>query len=341
MNRFLELSDEDRALAFEQAGNRRGLPTVSIEKDFWVCLMLRELFDLPGFAEHLTFKGGTSLSKAWGLIDRFSEDIDLTIGREALGFDGDRAPDAARSRKERDRRLRNLRAACGEAVAGRIMPALIDRMGELLRGRSPWAISRDADDPDEQTLLFEFPRARGGAPASYIRPVVKLEFGARSDPWPAAPRTVRSIVSEELPQLFDEPSCRVAALAPERTFWEKTMLLHAETFRPAGRQRRPRMARHYYDLWCLIENGVAERAREVDGLFEQVAEHRRIYFQQNWMDYDTLTRRTLRVVPLPEQQDYWRRDYEAMQSEMFAAPAPDFSRIMETLTRFQTDLNAE
>lgn len=119
------------------------------------------------------------------------------------------------------------------------------------------------------------------------------------------------------------------------------MLLHAETFRPAGRRRRPRMARHYYDLWCLIENGVAERAREADGLFEQVAEHRRIYFRQNWMDYDTLTRRTLRVVPLPEQQDYWRRDYEAMQSEMFAAPAPDFSRIMETLTRFQTDLNAE
>lgn len=340
MNRFLELADEVRTLAFEQAAARRGLPAPSIEKDFWVCLTLRELFSLPDFAGHLTFKGGTSLSKAWGLIDRFSEDIDLTVGREALGFDGNQAPGAATSRKERDRRLQHLKDACSEAVISRIQPALIGRLEALLGQRPAWAIRADADDPDAQTLLFELPRTRGSAAASYIRPVVKLEFGARSDPWPADRRPVRSIVSEELPQLFDEPVCTVTALAPERTFWEKAMLLHEETYRPAGRQRRARLARHYYDLWRLTESGVAERALADPGLFEQVAEHRRIYFRQNWMNYATLTRRTLRVVPLPEQQDYWRSDYEAMQGEMFSGPAPGFTEIIATLARFQAELNA-
>ena len=304
-------------------------------------LMLRELFVLPDFAEHLTFKGGTSLSKAWGLIDRFSEDIDLTIGRDALGFDGPSAPDAAASGKERDRRLRALKQACRAAVTGRIMPALDHQIGELLGPSAQWGLSADGEDPDGQTLLFAYPRQSGSAVAGYLRPVVKLEFGARSDPWPAVRRPVTPMVAEALPQLFDEPVCTVTALAAERTFWEKAMLLHEETFRPADKTRRARLARHYYDLWRLIESGVAERALADGPLFDQVARHRQLYFRQSWVPYDTLTPRTLRLVPRPEQLDEWRRDYRAMQAEMFAGPAPDFEEIMATMAEFQAELNAE
>ncbi|HEY8062251.1 MAG TPA: nucleotidyl transferase AbiEii/AbiGii toxin family protein, partial [Gemmatimonadales bacterium] len=122
MDRFLALDQRGRTLAFEQAGVARGLSASSVEKDFWVCFMLRELFAMPELGQHLTFKGGTSLSKAWGLIDRFSEDIDLTIEREYLGFVRDSGPESATSGKERSRRLDRLKAACRDHVAERIHP---------------------------------------------------------------------------------------------------------------------------------------------------------------------------------------------------------------------------
>ena len=221
-----------------------------MEKDFWVWLMLRELFALPKYGDHLTFKGGTSLSKAWGLIDRFSEDIDLTVERGILGFGGDQGPEGAKSRKEQQRRIERLKLACREMISAQIAPALNARLRELLAANESWSLTADDDDPDGQTLLFAYPRVAEAAP-SYLMPVVKLEFGARADPWPVEPRTVTSIVSEVFPALMETPACTVRALRPERTFWEKVMLLHEETFRPLSETRRPRMARHYYHSACM------------------------------------------------------------------------------------------
>lgn len=99
----------------------------------------------------------------------------------------------------------------------------------------------DGDDPDGQTLLFLYPTHFGGGQARYVRPIVKIEFGARSDPWPAHERSVHPVIAEVFPQLFTRPEIIVHALAPERTFWEKAMLLHEETYRPADKQGRPRM----------------------------------------------------------------------------------------------------
>ncbi len=340
MNRFLLLSPHDRARAFEQAAASRGLSPGSVEKDFWVCLMLRELFTLPEHGEHLTFKGGTSLSKAWGLIDRFSEDLDLTIGRDTLGFGGDDGPEAAGSGNEQRRRIEGLKQACRDVVAQRIMPALTARMRALLAPHESWSITSDDEDPDAQTLLFGYPRLGATTTPSYVNPLVKLEFGARSDPWPVEARQVTPIVAEEFPRLFDSPACTVRALLPERTFWEKVMLLHEERFRPAGRARRPRIARHYYDVWRLIEAGVAARATADLTLFKQVAAHRRVYFRQGWVDYTTLKRGTIQMLPPPEQVEEWHRDYSAMQGDMFVGPAPGFEEILAKITIFQSEFNS-
>jgi predicted nucleotidyltransferase component of viral defense system len=338
VERFLAQPAEVRARAFEQAAAKHGWPPGSVEKDLWVCVMLRELFVLPACGEHLTFKGGTSLSKAWGLIDRFSEDIDLTIDRDALGFGGDQAPERARSGKERQRRLDALRQACLDSIARQIEPALRARLQALVR-KEPWSLTADSQDPDGQTLLFAYPRAAGAGAPTYVKPVVKLEFGARSDPWPFESRQVTSLVAQAFPSLFLAKACTVRALSPERTFWEKVLLLHEERHRPAGKTRRPRMARHFHDVWRLIDAGIADKAVADASLFEQVVEHRRVYFRQNWVDYTTMKRGTVEMTPKPGQLAEWRADYAAMQRDMFLTPPPPFEEVLAAVAAFQSRFN--
>jgi predicted nucleotidyltransferase component of viral defense system len=339
MRKFLQLSAADQKLAIEQTAARIGWAASSVEKDFWVCWTLQQLFVMPELAPHLTFKGGTSLSKVWKLIDRFSEDIDLTIDRAALGYGGDESPERAPSSKQRTKRLKALKDACREHVQSKVMPRLAERMTSEL-GDDTWTLQSDANDPDGQTLLFEYPTHFGlQQELRYVRPVVKIELGARSDPWPAHESTIRPMIAEAFPQAFAAPDCMVIALAPERTFWEKAMLLHEETYRPPEKARRPRMARHYYDLYRLIVQGVAERAAADSTLFQQVADHRKIFFSQTWVDYETLQPGNLRLIPLPHQEDGWRQDYIAMQGEMFSTEPPLFDELLKTVSAFECGFN--
>lgn len=338
MNRFLSLRPSVRVQVFEQAAEARGLPPASVAKDFWVCLALRELLAIPDLGTHFTFKGGTSLSKAWGLIDRFSEDIDLTISHTALGIDPSHEPINASSGGERQRRLTAIKVACQQVVQQSIAAELTARFASIL-GKSGWSLTMDPEDLDQQTLLFAYPESPSASEA-YLRPVAKLEFGARGEPWPAEERLIRAIVAEELPHLFDAPAISVRALRPERTFWEKVMLLHEERLRPGDRPIRRAMARHYYDVWRLIDSDVAAAAAADIGLFDQVAAHRELYFRQTWMDYDTLKKGRIEMLPAEAHLDEWRRDYEAMKGEMFVTPPPSFNEILEVIQRFQTDFNA-
>ncbi|MFN2289216.1 MAG: nucleotidyl transferase AbiEii/AbiGii toxin family protein, partial [Chromatocurvus sp.] len=184
MNEFLALSEERRRLVCTQAGAQLNLFEIAVEKDFWVCWTLRKLFELPEWGEHLTFKGGTSLSKCWNLIERFSEDIDIVIDRGALGFVGDNAPERALSKKQTSKRLKALREACQQTLSERIHPALIDVISSDLPSTLEWTLESDPDDPDGQTLLLFYPTAFPEQ-AVYLRRAVKIEMGARSDTDPA------------------------------------------------------------------------------------------------------------------------------------------------------------
>ncbi|MGH7593813.1 MAG: nucleotidyl transferase AbiEii/AbiGii toxin family protein [Gemmatimonadales bacterium] len=339
MDRFLALTLAARTRAFEQAGIERGLSPTSVAKDFWVCLALRQLFALPEFGPHLTFKGGTSLSKAWGLIDRFSEDVDLTIDHAVLGIDAGKEPETANSGKERNRRIDAIKTACRETVEKRIASALTASLAAAIGSRG-WSLTIDPNNSDQQTLLFTYPEPPAPDTGRYVRPVVKLEFGARGEPWPAAERVVLPIVAEVFPDLFDSAATTVRALRPERTFWEKMMLLHEERQRPGDRPPKDGMSRHYYDVYRLIENGVAARAVADDALLAQVAAHRKAYFRYGHIDYAAMRRGSIQMLPTPAQLDHWRRDYEAMQREMFVVPPPDFTTVLSTIERFQAEFNA-
>ena len=341
MDGYLELSSERRRLICEQAQARLNLPETAIEKDYWVCWILRELFSLPGWGKSLTFKGGTSLSKCWGLINRFSEDIDIVIDKGFLGFGGKASPEKAPSKKQKKKRLDAMKEVAQCQIHDDLAPALRARIDASLPESDRWELvpASEEEDRDRQTLLFKYPSA---LPATqvYIQRVVKIEMGARSDNEPIEEREVHPYLFDAFPDIFGPGKFRVRALSVERTFWEKAMLLHEETYRPADKKKRnARMARHYYDLWCLITKGIAAKSIGRDDIFIRAAQHRQIYFSRSWMDYSTLNRGALRVVPLPEQEAEWRQNYQAMNDEMFFGEVPDFDEVLRVVRKFQQYFN--
>ncbi|MEI8293158.1 MAG: nucleotidyl transferase AbiEii/AbiGii toxin family protein [bacterium] len=339
MDAFLHSSPERQKKACIELQDEMHLHAQSVEKDLWVCWTLRELFSLPDIGEHLTFKGGTSLSKAWKLIQRFSEDIDLVVDKEALVFGGDDAPDKAPSNKQRKARLEALMAASRQWVQGTLQPALATRIATALGDDKAWKLEVDPDMPDGQCLLLHYPSAFENE-AGYIKPVVKIELGARSDDWPNSECPIQPYLAERFPQLMPEGPFPVRVLAAERTFWEKACLLHEETFRPHDKPRKLRMARHYYDLWCLLRAGVGERALADTALFQRVAEHREMFFRYAWVDYSTHKPGSFRLAPPSDHLANWRSDYQAMLGPMFFGEVPDFDEIMEAVSEFEKTFNA-
>ena len=339
MNTFLQLPAERRRLAFQQVDEAMGLQAFSVEKDFWVCWTLRELFTMPRIGEHLTFKGGTSLSKAWKLIRRFSEDIDLVVDKDALGFGGDAAPDKTPSKKQRKARLEKLMTTCRHWVQSTLQPALAARIAEVLEPDG-WKLEVDPDMSDGQCLLFHYPSVFPANAAGYVPPQVKIELGARSDDWPHDAKSIQPYVIEQFPALDADAFASIRVLAAERTFWEKACLLHEETFRPVDKPRKLRMARHYYDLWCLLCSGVGESAMADKALFARVAEHREIFFSYSWVDYSTHKPGTFRLVPPVDHLPNWHADYDAMRGPMFFGETPSFDEILRVVSDFEKTFNA-
>jgi hypothetical protein len=338
VDRFLLLPVERRRVLCEEAGNILGLSAGSVEKDFWVCWTLRTLFDLPVSGPHLTFKGGTSLSKGWKLIQRFSEDIDIVIDRDYLGFGGERSPESASSNKQRAKRIEQLKDACQRHIRDVLLPAFRDRVRELLPGANLLRIENDPDDEDDQTILFHYQAAT--AEGTYVRPIVKIELGARSDIDPSTTPEITPYLADVFRDEIGVCAFSIRTLAPERTFWEKVALLHEESYRATHDGPKARLARHYYDLWCLLLAGVGDRARADEGLFERVTAHRAVFFRKSKEAQDSLRRGSLRLVPAADRRAAWRRDYEAMREAMFFGDPPSFDTILAVIADFEQQFNA-
>ncbi len=239
MDNAATMPAERRAELFRETAARRSLSVDLIEKDFWVCWSLHRLFsrmaDLPAT---LLFKGGTSLSKVFNAIDRFSEDVDLSLNREGLGFGDERDPYVAASRKQVRRWIDELTARCVDEIRTSVLPMPIDDFTNILGASGEtWSLAISASDP--QTVLFTYPRGRSArsSAAGYVQPQVRLEIGARSDHWPVLDGTVEPYAATEFPNVFEDQQTTVRTLAAERSFWEKVALLHAEHHRPAPERR--------------------------------------------------------------------------------------------------------
>lgn len=347
MEQFAKLPDTERQDILQESANRRGIREIVIEKDFWVCWTLDRLYALPELADHITFKGGTSLSKAYGLIERFSEDIDLTIGRNAphvCDTNNPMEPDI--SRKERERRIAAVKSAAQCFVKDVAMPLLNKAFEQYLETKEGWTLELDEDDPDQQTLLFHYPAlfsyggfnnafSDGFQKSGYIKPTVKLEFGARGEIVPHEDKDIQPYVAEDFPDFFEQPIVSVATLAAERTFWEKATILHALHH---GSKLRDRMSRHYYDTFVMTEKGIADMALKQPELLQQVVQNKSLMFRDNKASYGTATMTELKLVPTGDMLPVLKKDYAAMQ-EMFMGDAPSFDDIMKCLAELEKKIN--
>ena len=334
---FIKLPPAERQTYFQETAARLGVSAAIVEKDFWVCWTLQELFALPGVGSHLIFKGGTSLSKVYRLIDRFSEDIDVSIARDFLGFGGDQSPEAATGGKERQRRLERLMDAAKMKIAHELRPSLTRAFEAKLRGGEPWSLDLDPDD--SQSLLFRYPRttvSRVGE--AYVQPNVKIELGARSDDWPREIRAVTPYVAEQFPAAFTIPSCEVAVLEAERTFWEKATLLHSYCHCPLDKLIPPRLSRHYYDLALLIDHGIGIKAAARLDLLDRVVAHKTVFFRSGWANYERAKPGSLRLTPPNERREEWQKDYGRMSEMLFHEPPP-FEEVLATITKFEHAFN--
>lgn len=330
---YLKLTPRERTELLDSISRECGLAPAVLEKDYWVCQTLHHLFTLPDLSEHLVFKGGTSLSKVYGLIERFSEDIDISFHRSFLGISEDSDPETA-SGKERSRRLSALQQACETCVRDSLLPKLADALSRQLGGGNDWSLRLDPRDP--QTLLFQFPVADISRP-SYLLPSVRIELGARSDHWPSESHNLISYLGAGIKQPLGQAT--VQALAAERTFWEKATLLHAEAHRAAEQPMPTRYARHYYDLARLATTPVADRALHDAPLRQRVVAHKSVYFRSAWARYDLAEPATFRLLPPEARLPELAADHRAMQP-MFFTPPPSIESILETLTTLESRIRA-
>ncbi len=343
MDDIARLPAADRADLFVVTSTGRGLMSEMVEKDFWVCWTLKRLFTLPDPPAGLLFKGGTSLSKVFGVIERFSEDVDLSFDRGGLGFGGENDPLNATTGKRRKHGLEALTETCRRVVHERLLPELVAVFSDALGGppSTTWGLELAEDDPDGQTLLFRYPsdiRSRPPDEPAYVRPVVRLEVGARSDHWPIVEATITPYAAADFPKVFKEPRCSVVALAAQRTFWEKATLLHMWHHAPATKKFRDRQSRHYYDLVRLYEHELGKAAVRDTELLLKVARHKEVFFPAAWARYADAKPGTLRIVPPNARLPELEQDYQKMQEMIFAEP-PVFEHLLEVLREIERQVN--
>ena len=281
----------------------------------------------------ITFKGGTSLSKAWGLIERFSEDIDIAVNRRVFGQEPPHGAEDAASNTQRKLRLEDLENKSTAFITEILLPGLYKKIAEHLK--SDKFTLKPIQKGNELNIEFEYPgtfkNELGG-----LLPVVLIELVPRADEIPNEERKVTSIIFEVFSDILGEGSFHVSTLAPERTFLEKLLLIH-ETLEGFNKGSE-RKSRHYYDLFKLYQAGVLERIKSNRELLEMVVEHRQTFFRYNTLDYTGILNNGVRVVPTKESWADWRGDY-SRTAVMIYNSVPTFDELMEFAQRLENEFN--
>lgn len=336
---FKNCDREELKEAFNETAQSMNVSGTIIEKDFWVCSVLKELFSIESLKNSLTFKGGTSLSKIYKSISRFSEDIDVSIDRKFLGFEGDKEPSNASSNKKAKNLIEDLGKECGEYVEKNFLYVLEDEFKKYFGDHDEWKLEIDPDDIDQQTVLFYYP-SLFEANSAYVKKVVKIEIGAKSDHWPTSMKSIKSYAAERFSALDHDEDIEIRVLNSERTFWEKATILHKYAHFPEGKKVPARQSRHYYDFYCLLGTDAKSKALKNLDLLKKVTEHKRLFFRSGWASYDTAKKGTLRAIPEKRILDAMEKDYSAM-SEMFFGEVPTWNEIVEALKEFESEFNRQ
>ncbi len=322
----------DRRDLFRESASRLGMNPAIVEKDFWVCWILKHLFAEPPLKNQMVFKGGTSLSKVFGLIDRFSEDIDLVLDWRLLGYDQAGANNPYQVTTSKTQQSRQNQEMNARAVAY-IRDTFLAQLNLLFSPISGIA-ARIAED-DSHTVNVFYPAA---FEAGYIRPTVRLEIGPLASWVPSHVHSISAYAAQAFPRAFSNPAFEVIAIDAERTFWEKATILHQEAHRPGAIPAR--YSRHYYDLYKLSESPIRRAALSDLALLKSVVAFKERFYYSSWARYDLAIPGSFRLSPAVSQLPALEKDYRAMR-EMFYREPPTFEKILAGLTSLEDEINIE
>ncbi len=338
MQNIFEVAITDLGDLFTQTALKMGmgLPSI-IEKDYWLVKTLQFLFSDEHFFKNHVFKGGTSLSKCYDLIQRFSEDVDITISREHLGFKQGIEEVATLGNKRRKRYFDELKNAAEQHVE-----KIVKRLSEHFQKNTEDSNFQWYVDPhNKQQIIFEYPKSLALSmypDDSYVKPKIVLEFGCRGGIVPSRPIHVTAYIETTFDEIFSKSNVLVNSLDPERTFWEKITLLHMLAHQPEDKPLRTRMARHYYDVYMLSQSEVTDRAIKNIHLLKTVTTHNSIFFRSKQASYETAKSGSLKMVPNQLLLQQVASDYKAMEEMFFGGIVP-FTKITSALKALENKLN--
>jgi hypothetical protein len=337
----IKAAAETRAGLFTTTAQRLGTTPQNAEKDFWVCWTLDALFNGRSGGPRLLFKGGTSLSKGFGLIRRFSEDVDVTLFRDDLGEHHSLDELAGMSGKKRQAALDAIKAACEDYING----DLLDQLGALIgqtaarTGLAAGELKIIANPEDSQSLLVRYPTATGAD--DYVEKIVKIESGAKSALDPNCVQSIVPYANDDLPGL-DLTVANVTIVDPERTFWDKVVILHGlrRWFEIRGELRGSghRVSRHYYDLAMLMNSETGQKAVKDLRLGADCVDHARMFFNRPDYDLGSAHPPSFALTPEGAMYDDLKRDYAAMSAMIFGEP-PRFDAIVQSVAAVEQLVN--
>lgn len=342
MNNWLELDQKEQQQIFYEAASYWGVSEESIEKDFWVTIVLQALFSMP-IAEKIVFKGGTSLSKGWSYLERFSEDIDIGMDRELLGFSGTLSKT----------QVKKLREQSGPYVSQTFKMMLEQSLQKLefhpeILSVEAEEIPEDRPDIDPLKLYVNYPpitQRRG-----YLKSKVVIEVSSRSELEPSETRVLSSMIAKAYSQtavgkayierILPGTPFEAKVISPSRTLLEKMILLHEEFSKPDEKIRNDRMTRHLYDIERLASTEHGKQALGDKVLFKSIVDHRKLFTPVKGIDYDTLSLSSLSFLPPEKLLGAWAGDYRDMREAMFYGDSLSFEELMERLSLIQGSLTS-
>lgn len=327
MDKFYNIPNDAKAEILRNTGEKTNLPAYAVEKDWWVVQTLAILFEME-IGKHMVFKGGTSLSKAWGLIKRFSEDIDLAVDRRFYDFEGDLG------KKQRT----NLRKKANTYITKQLYPELSLRFKEKGVDVKLELEEITTSDQDPIIILVNYPNVIESP--GYLRPRVQVELGCRSLIEPFSIRTFNSFLDEMYPEAsFAKQPIHIPTVDPERTLLEKIFLLHEEFQRPDNKVRVDRMSRHLFDIYKLAASPFAEKVLLNQELYAEIVYHRQLFTKLGGVNYKLHNPGTINPIPPNNLLDAWKKDYSIMQEQMIYADSPSFEAMLEAIKNYISKIN--
>ena len=330
MYHIATLPERDRRVLFMNTAEKKSMHPAIVEKDFWVCLTLDYLFHHSQWRDAFVFKGGTSLSKAYHLIERFSEDIDLILDWHTINYNEE--PWGKRSKTQQDKINKQMNQNAAIFLKEKLLPNMRKDLRNILDTEENIYINR----MDAQTIDFAYPHIFHNA---YLRPQIKLEIGPLAERIPQQKAKIAPYAAEEYGTFFAKKNTYINTIAAERTFWEKITILHKIANRNNNNKVIPeRYSRHYYDLYCMFCSPLKARAYAKKELLEQSIRFKTKFYISNSSGYDTAKIGSLLLLPNKEDKKILQEDYAHMQNMIYGR-APQYEEIMSTIGVLEKEVN--